>query len=407
MLFSFFITYPAATRNGWRNKKGEQMEKQFVSDLKDRDAVDSIFMVKEKTLAVAKNGKPYMNLKFMDKSGDIDGKLWDNVDQLDKQFVKGDFVKVRGTGSLYMGKMQLVAKEIGRVDESAVNLADFVPVSPIPQEEMQVELAQFIGSITNRHLKQLMERFSNDSRFMAAYCKAPAAKGMHHVYIGGLLEHSLSVARLVDAVAPLYPALDRDLLLVGALLHDMGKVAELCYERAFEYSDEGRLLGHISIGLEMLTGKIGTIDNFPPGLAMLLKHLILSHHGEYEYGSPKRPKTLEATVLHYLDDMDSKINGISSHIAKETPKESHWTSHHRLYNLYFFSGSGMDDEEMLEDGGVIPAEPVTAEKPEPPAVTEKLDARKELTRGEKEKGKGEFANRPFATLENLDLFMER
>lgn len=369
------------------------MAKQFIADLKDRDAVDAVFMVKDKTLAVAKNGKPYMNLKFMDKSGEIDGKLWDNVDELDKTFQKGDFVRIRGTGSLYMGKMQLVAKEVTRLEEDAVDLADFVPVSPVPLSEMRAELARVITSLTNPYLKALMQSFQADPAFMAAYCKAPAAKGMHHVYLGGLLEHSLSVVRLVDAVVPLYPGLNRDLLVVGALLHDLGKVAELSYDRAFEYTDEGRLIGHITIGVEMLTERIATILDFPRELAMLLKHMLLSHHGQYDYGSPKRPKTVEATILHYLDDMDSKINGIRSHIAKETAQGSRWTSHHRLYNLYFFTGNGME-EGTLEQAAL--SEPLAEAAPEPRQQNEKPKPQK-----------NSFGNQPFAALGNLSLFGEK
>ena len=369
------------------------MSKQFIAELKDRDAVDSVFMVKEKTMAMAKNGKPYMNLKFMDKSGEVDGKLWDNVDELDKAFQKGDFVKIRGTASLYMGKMQLVAKEIKRLEEDGVDLADFVPVSPVPLVEMKAELARVVASLTNPYLKGLMDAFCADEPFMAGYCKAPAAKGMHHVYLGGLLEHSLSVVRLVDAMAPLYPDLNRDLLVVGALLHDLGKVAELSYDRAFEYTDEGRLIGHISIGVEMLTERAATIPGFPRELLMLLKHMLLSHHGQYEYGSPKRPKTVEATILHYLDDMDSKINGIRSHIAKETAQGNRWTSHHRLYNLYFFTGNGMEDEECLEEMAL--SEPLAEAAPQPePVVATK----------EPKPSRDNFGNQPFAALKNLDLF---
>lgn len=369
------------------------MPKQFIAELKDRDVVASVFMVKEKTMAMAKNGKPYMNLKFMDKSGEVDGKLWDNVDEMDKLFQKGDFVQIRGTASLYMGKMQLVAKEIKRLEEEGVDLADFVPVSPVPPAEMKAELTRVIASLTNPYLKLLMESFQADAAFMAGYCKAPAAKGMHHVYLGGLLEHSLSVVRLVDAIVPLYPDLNRDLLVTGALLHDLGKVAELSYERAFEYTDEGRLIGHISIGVEMLTQRIATIPGFPRELAMLLKHLLLSHHGQYEYGSPKRPKTVEATILHYLDDMDSKINGIRSHIAKETAQGNRWTSHHRLYNLYFFTGNGMNGEE---EELIALSEPLAEAAPEPVVVKEKPKPQK-----------NSFGNQPFAALQNLSLFGEK
>lgn len=387
------------------------MSKQFIAELKDRDPVNSTFMVKEKTLAVAKNGKPYMNLKFMDKSGEVDGKVWDNVDELDKIFKKGDFVQMRGTASLYMGKMQLVAKEIKRLDDDGVNLADFVPVSPIPLDDMKAELADVVSSLTNPHLKALMELFCNDAEFMAAYCKAPAAKGMHHVYIGGLLEHSLSVVRLVDAIVPLYPGLNRDLLVVGALLHDVGKVAELSYERAFEYTDEGRLLGHITIGVEMLSERIARLDDFPAELSLLLKHFLLSHHGQYDFGSPKRPKTVEATILHYLDDMDSKINGIRSHIDKETAKDSRWTSHHRLYNLYFFTGNGMDEdcpqpEEVAEPAFELPDQhqPEPAVVAEPPSAADLSDKTQQKPVKQQRQ---QFSNQPFEALQSLDLFGEK
>ena len=392
------------------------MPKQYLADLKDRDSVESVFMVKDKTMAMAKNGKPYMNLKFMDKSGEMDGKLWDKVDELDKAFQRGDFVQIRGTASLYMGKMQLVAKEIRRLEEEGVDLADFVPVSAVPLAEMQAELATLVASLTNPHLKGLMENFLADEQFMAGYCKAPAAKGMHHVYLGGLLEHSLAVARLVDAVVPLYPGLNRDLLLVGALLHDLGKVAELSYERAFEYTDEGRLIGHISIGVEMLTERIAQLSDFPRELAMLLKHMLLSHHGQYDYGSPKRPKTVEATVLHYLDDMDSKINGIQAHMARETAQGTRWTGHHRLYNLYFFTGNGLNAEEAEQENGALEQDkPARSQSSEGAGGEEgTTQAYTDVRRGAPDAAnpriqakpaspKAGFGNQPFAALQCLGL----
>lgn len=358
------------------------MSKQYIADLKDRDTIDAAFMVKEKTLAVARNGKPYMNLKFMDKSGEMDGKLWDQVDERDKLFQRGDFVHVRGTASLYMGKMQLVAKEIRRLEEDGVDMADFVPVSPVPLAQMQQELQQVVQSLRDPHLARLMELFMADGSFMADYCRAPAAKGMHHVYRSGLLEHSLAVVRLVEAVVPLYPGLNRDLLVVGALLHDLGKVVELSYERAFDYTDEGRLLGHISIGLEMVQERLARIPDFPRELALLLKHMLLSHHGQYEYGSPKRPKTVEATILHYLDDLDAKINGIRSHLARDTAQGSRWSGHHRLYDLYFFNGNGLETVGECIASGEAAVETTAEERSGSP-------------------GRRQFENRPFAALQHL------
>lgn len=322
------------------------MSKQFVNLIKDRDTVNSIFLVKDKILAMAKNGKPYMNLRLMDKSGDIEAKVWDNTEVLDKQFEKDDFVKVRGKASVYMNKMQIVIAEIAKVAEEDVALADFLPESPRSLSEMRDELRDAVDGLTNPYLKSLMEAFLADAPLMALYCQAPAAKAMHHVYLGGLMEHSLAIVKLAKTIVPLYGGINEDLLVVGALLHDVGKIFEMSFERAFDYTDAGKLLGHITIGVELVDEKIRTIEDFPRELALLLKHMLLSHHGQYEYGSPKRPKTIEATILNYLDDMDSKINGIRAHIAKESASTSRWTAHHRLYDRYFFKSNGMED--MLE-----------------------------------------------------------
>ncbi len=369
------------------------MAKQFVAEIKDRDTVNSVFLVKDKIMAMAKNGKPYMNLRFMDKSGEVDAKIWDNVDVLDKLFDKDDFVQVRGKASVYLNKMQVVVAEIAKLPEGEVNLADFLPESPRNIDEMRQELTGTVAAIVNPHLRALMVAFLADAPLMDLYCKAPAAKGMHHVYLGGLLEHSLALVKLVKRIVPLYEGINEDLLVVGALLHDVGKIHEMSYERAFDYTDAGKLLGHITIGVELVEEKIRQVDGFPRELSMLLKHMLLSHHGQYEYGSPKRPKTIEATILNYLDDMDSKINGIRAHIAKETASSSRWTAHHRLYDRYFFKCNGMEDEQEVEC--VCEEEQVQDEQPaEAPSSPAK--------QGQREKQN--FGNQPFKSLENLDLF---
>jgi 3'-5' exoribonuclease len=337
---------------------------------------------------MAKNGKPYLTLRLMDKTGEIEGRVWDNVDALAATFDKDDFVSVRAKASVYLGKMQLIVSELRRVPESEVTLADFLPEAQRCIDEMCRELAGVVASLKDRHLARLLASFFDDETFLAQYRVAPAAKGMHHVYLGGLLEHSLSVVRLVDVILPLYQGLNRDLLVTGALLHDVGKVREMSYLRSFDYTDEGKLIGHITIGVEMIHDKVSQIPDFPPELAMLLKHMILSHHGQYEYGSPKRPKTVEATVLNYLDDLDSKINGIRSHIAKE-PEGTRWTSYHRLYDRYFYR----------ECGHAVPVE----QEPSSPPETERL-APPAPDRKEREE-KTSFRNSPFGALNgNLDLF---
>ncbi|MBW4056015.1 MAG: HD domain-containing protein [Proteobacteria bacterium] len=364
------------------------MSKQYVSEIKDRDPVNAMFLVKDKILAMAKNGKPYMNLRLMDKSGDIEAKIWDNTELLDKQFNKDDFVKVRGKASVYMNKMQVVIAEIAKVPEDQVTLADFLPESPRDGAEMRSELSNTVAMIVNPHLRGLMEAFLADEPFMGLYCQAPAAKGMHHVYLGGLLEHSLSLVKLVKTIVPLYGGINEDLLVVGALLHDVGKIHEMSFERAFDYTDAGKLLGHITIGVELVGEKIRMVDGFPSELALLLKHMLLSHHGQYEYGSPKRPKTVEATILNYLDDMDSKINGIKAHIAKETASTSRWTAHHRLYDRYFFKCNGMDDAlDGEEEVRCVQDETCEAAPPEPVSCQKRQS----------------FNNQPLKALENLKI----
>lgn len=361
-------------------EKGAIVGRTCISDIRERDQITEVFLVKEKTLAMAKNGKPYMNLRLMDRSGEMEAKIWDDVERLDACFSRDDFVRVTAKASTYLGKMQLVISSLVRVDDDSVDLSDFLPRSSRDPREMDDEFTRVIQSLSNPHLRKLMELFAADTDFMQGYRTAPAAKGMHHVYLGGLMEHSLSVVRLIDLIAPLYPRLDRDLLVVGALLHDAGKVREMSFRRSFDYTDEGRLLGHITIGVEMIGDKAREIEGFPPRLGMLLKHLIISHHGEYEYGSPKRPKTLEAIALNFLDDLDAKMNGVATHMDRDEPAGSEWTAYHRLYDRYFYRGGG---EEMptREIAGTLSG----------------------VERKEEEKGE-RFANTPFARLENLELF---
>jgi len=402
------------------------LKKICVADIKDRDLVEAVFLVKDKVMAMAKNGKPYLTLKLMDKTGEVDAKVWDNADEIGALFGKDDFLAVRAKASVYLGKMQLILSELKLVPEEQVQLADFLPETARNIEEMVGELQALVASLRDPDLKRLLHSFFGDSELMAQFRVAPAAKGMHHVYLGGLLEHSLAVAKLVDAVVPLYDGLNRDLLIAGALLHDVGKVREMSYLRSFDYTDEGKLIGHITIGAEMLQERISALPGFPVELGLLLKHMLLSHHGQYEYGSPKRPKTVEATILNYLDDLDSKINGIRTHIRKEPDNPSRWTSYHRLYDRYFFKENCLHEEEevlqfspedFLDPAELVP-EPAAARQAEQafrPEAQPRQDGQlpRQQTQAPRQEAprKGEprksFSNNPFAALqnnENLDLF---
>ena len=378
------------------------MKKVYAGQIQDRDIIKESFLVREKITATARNGKAYLTIKLMDRTGEVEGRVWDRVEELSGCFQKDDFIYVQGKASLYLGKMQLVIQDLRKVEDAQVDLADYLPVAERSVDDMLSELRVQVASLQTPCLRELMDLFLADEDFMQGYSSAPAAKAIHHVYLGGLLDHSLSVARLADDICRHYPTVNRDMLLTGALLHDIGKVAELCYERAFGYTDEGKLLGHITIGFQMLDSKIAMVTDFPRDLAVQLKHLLLSHHGQYEYGSPKRPKTLEAIILNYLDDLDSKINGIQTHILKDPDNDESWTGYHRIYDRYFYkspaaaSMQSSKSEEQASSPPVVPATPTV--EPAPNTVSTKgrqPDARRKnfnFTLGDQLRGK------------NLDLF---
>lgn len=359
------------------------MKKVYAGHIQDRDIIKESFLVREKITAMARNGKPYLTIKLMDRTGEVEGRVWDRVEEFAGCFEKDDFIQVQGKASLYLGKMQLVIQDLKKIEDAQVDLADYLPVAERSVEDMLSELREQVVSLQTPCLRELMNLFLADDTFMTGYASAPAAKAIHHVYLGGLLDHSLSVARLAHDICRHYPKVNRDMLVTGALLHDIGKVAELCYERAFGYTDEGKLLGHITIGFQMLDSKLAQIEDFPRDLAVLLKHLLLSHHGQYEYGSPKRPKTLEAIILNYLDDLDSKINGIQTHMQKEPDNDETWTAYHRIYDRYFYKSPAVAAVSQSAPTAEVslPAMPVPASNPEPAPQASAVKARQQQTDG--------------------------
>jgi 3'-5' exoribonuclease len=379
------------------------VKKIFVEQIRERDWIDSPFLVRDKIMAMAKNGKPYMTLKLVDRTGEVEGRLWDRVDEFSERFSKNDFIRVQGKSSVYLGKMQLVVQDLARLADDDVELADYLPVATRSTEELVAELRVRVDSLADPHLRGLLEAFLADAVFLQRYATAPAAKTMHHVYLGGLLEHSLAVADLADDVSRRYPGVQRDLLVVGALLHDIGKVDELCYERSFDYTDEGKLIGHIVMGVEMVEEKVRQMTEFPRGLATLVKHLLLSHHGQYEFGSPKRPKTLEAVILHFLDDLDSKINGVRSHIERDPDNGSSWTSYHRLYDRYFFK-EDMPGTAQRQEPSSAPLTAPARPAPTEPKPEQKPEPRPERTMAEKERKRFGFTLADQLKGKSLDLF---
>jgi 3'-5' exoribonuclease len=322
------------------------MKKQFINSIKTGDIVDDIFVLSEKNLAQKKDGNNFLNVSFSDKTGIIKGVVWNNVDQISAKISAGDFARVKGTATEYRGSLQLVIKNIEVCSADSIDPSDFLPESKFNRDAMFERLLKLTETIETLYLKNLLEAFWNDDEFVSKFKRAPAAKKMHHAYIGGLIEHTLSMARLADKIAEHYQyiGIDRDILITGAILHDIGKISEFDYKVKIDYSDEGRLLNHIVIGVQMIEEKLRNIKNFPDEQALLIKHMIVSHHGTRDFGSPEPPKTIEAVLLNYIDEIDSKVNGIREFIDRENPGEK-WTSFHRLLERFFYIGKNKEETD--------------------------------------------------------------
>ena len=321
---------------------GFPMKSLYAADIHENQLVDSLFLVSAKNHGVTKGGSGYLVLKLLDKSGEIEGRVWERAEDLGRGFERNDFVRVRGQATLYQGKVQIRIQDVMRVDGQSVATEDFLPKSAFDPEFMLDELQSILRGIRNPHLLALCETFFSDQELMDLLKRAPGAKTIHHPYLSGLLEHTLSLLKLILKVVENYRTVDVDLLLIGGFLHDIGKVYEFSFDRSVEYTDEGQLLGHLVMEVEMVNQKIAMIPDFPEELALLVKHMLVSHHGEYEFGSPKLPQTLEAVILHALDDLDGKIQAIQSLPEKEPG--SKWTVFHRAYGRSFFRGGSGDKD---------------------------------------------------------------
>ncbi len=330
--------------------------RQWIRELSEKDKVDDVYLVWQKNLLVARNGRPYLNIILGDKSGKLECRVWNMAEKLDSLFSPRDLIRATGQVIRYQDRLQLNAKDIKKADASGVDLSIFIPSSERSMEKMQSELDSIIESLEDPHLKDITKHFLKRSSLSKRFHEASAAKSIHHAWSGGLMEHTLSVCGLMEVIwrhfETLFPGfLNRDLMITGALLHDVGKTWEL-EKMTFDYTDEGRLLGHLVMMCEAVAEYIRTKPDFPKHLSLHLKHIILSHHGELEHGSPKRPQTAEAWAVHYGDILDARMSWL--HQELEDVEEGEWTRYQRQYDRFFWKppkkNPGVQDSGTEEDG---------------------------------------------------------
>lgn len=305
------------------------MKQFYIRDCSQQEnqTITSYFVVASKQVKAKKNGEVYLSLVLADRSGQLQANMWDNVSDAIDGFDQDDFVKAKGVIHKYNGRWQMTVHKLRKLGDTEIDYSDYIPKTSKDIDELWAKLGEFVESFENPWLKQLLHAFMSDEVLATAYKCAPAAKTLHHAFVGGLLDHVVSLFTVCDLASRNYPDVNRDLLLTGAFLHDVGKVHELTYQRSIAYTTKGQLLGHMIIELEMLHEKLAGIPGFPDELKILIEHLIISHHGQYEFGSPKLPMFPEALMLHYLDDLDSKMEAMRAQFAREAELPGAWTSY--------------------------------------------------------------------------------
>jgi 3'-5' exoribonuclease len=302
------------------------MKTSFITDLGSEQNITSFFLVCEKEIRNTREGKAYLRLELGDRSGTIEARMWDQFDAVVKDINRDDFVKVQARVEIYRNKPQLSLQNLRLAKPEEIDLADFLPHTKEDVGKLYAQLLEYAGSISNPWLKKLTTGILSDPKIAARFKRAPAAKVMHHAYLGGLLEHVISLCGLAKQIAAHYPELDVDLLLTAAILHDVGKLDELCYERAINYTVEGQLLGHIMMEFETVSKTMDAIQGFPANLKTVVQHMLISHHGQYEFGSPKLPMIREALAFHYMDDLDSKLAAARAALALDSG-EPEWSAY--------------------------------------------------------------------------------
>ena len=353
------------------------MKEHYVKDLRPNDKVMSFFLVHSKEVRYKKtSGEPYLALQLSDHSGRIEAKMWDNVEPVKDAFDRDDFVKVKAAVQLYRDQPQLIVQKIRKAADSEVDLGDFVPHTDRGIDEMWEQMRGTVESFSDPHLKALVLAFLDDPEIAEKFRVAPAAKTLHHAKVGGLLEHVCSLMNLARLVASNYDYLNVDLIQTGVVLHDIGKIYELTYDRSFGYSSEGQLLGHITICMQMIDRKAQGIEDFPPKLKRLVEHLVLSHHGRYEFGSPKLPMFPEALALSYIDDLDSKLESMRASIAADKSGDPVWTRYNPSLERSLLDVNrylkGDEVSEEAEDSETVTLAPPSRPPPLPKEATPSL-----------------------------------
>jgi 3'-5' exoribonuclease len=320
------------------------MARRFINQLGENESIDEVFLVWDKQLRTNRNGNLYLQLRLADRSGSVTGMMWNANERVFNGFENGDFVQVQGATQYYSGSLQMIVNHVEKAVAGKFDEADFVTLNAAEIDRMAARLAELLRGFRNYHLRNLAECFLMDEQFMERFTTAPAGIKNHHAYRGGLLEHVVSLMNVATSIAPHYPEVDPELLVIGAFLHDIGKIEELSYNREMSYTDSGQLLGHVVLAIGMVEDKIRESvelaqEPFPEELSLRLKHMILSHHGEYEYGSPKLPMTMEAIALNFIDNLDSKLHSVACLLRDEVQPDGRWTTYQPRLNRKFFKGS--------------------------------------------------------------------
>jgi 3'-5' exoribonuclease len=351
------------------------MKEFYISDCArvENQTITSLFVVASKQVKSKKNGDLYLSITLADRSGQLQANMWDNVADAVSAFEQDDFVKVKGVVHKYNGRWQLTVHKVRRLEEQEIDYSDYIPKTTKDIEQLWRKLGEFVDSIENPWLQALVKEFMSDEAIATACKNAPAAKTLHHAFVGGLLDHVVSLFTVCDLAVRNYPQVNRDLLLTGAFLHDIGKVHELAYQRSIAYTTKGQLLGHMIIELEMLHQKLARLPSFPDELKVLIEHMIISHHGQYEFGSPKLPMFPEALMLHYLDDLDSKLESMRAQFDRESELDSPWTSYNPslarpLLNTKKFLEKGLAASRVVEPPKPVAATGAASSAQETPGV---------------------------------------